>query len=99
MYQHDGLNLEMHTPIELFAFIKNLFTVIMMLLITVHHIVRPNQDLLHFGTKSIADMYEKSIKIAKLSAKDLYKRNTKPKNPFISGIWFFCGSIYLNLDF
>jgi glycosyltransferase involved in cell wall biosynthesis len=54
-----------------------------------NHIVSSDQDLLHFGTKSIADMYEKSIKFAKRSAKDLYKRNIKPKNPFISGVWLF----------
>jgi glycosyltransferase involved in cell wall biosynthesis len=52
-------------------------------------VVKRNENIMHFGTQSIAEMYEKSIKFAKRSAKKLYFSGAKVKNPFIAGGWLF----------
>lgn len=58
-----------------------------------------NEDILHYGTPSISDMYEKSIKFAKRSAKKLYVSNAKAKNPVISGAWLFLRLYVFKLGF
>lgn len=53
------------------------------------NIIWRNEDILHFGTPSTADMYEKAIKFARRSAKKLYATGGKSKNPILSGFWLF----------
>jgi glycosyltransferase involved in cell wall biosynthesis len=62
-------------------------------------VVERNEDILHYGTPSISDMYEKSIKFAKRSAKKLLISNAKAKNPLISGSWLFFRLYVLKLGF
>lgn len=62
-------------------------------------VVDRNEDILHYGTPSISDMYEKSIKFAKRSAKKLLIANAKAKNPLISGGWLFFRLYILKLGF
>lgn len=52
-------------------------------------IIACDQDILHFGTPSTAQMYEKAIKFAKRGAKKLYATGAKPKQPVLSGLWLF----------
>ena len=62
-------------------------------------IIERNENILHYGTRSIAEMYEKSTKFAKRSAKKLYTTQSKVKNPFISGAWLFIRLYILRLGF
>lgn len=62
-------------------------------------IIIRDENIMHFGTRSIAEMYEKSTKFAKRSAKKLYATKAKAKNPFISGAWLFFRLYVLRLGF